>query len=92
MSEQTFGGMSNEELADVWYALTAVEARHPGRFTHLLGAAFADLGRRLDVTSLAAFLDERYKDLRVPEANGSPEPAHNTAAVPAAPVRDTYPA
>jgi rubrerythrin len=84
--------MSNEELADVWYALTAAEARHPGRFTQMLGAAFDALGRRLDVTSLAAFLDERYKDLGALEPEEAPQPAHNTGPVPAAPVRDTYPA
>ena len=90
MSEQTFQGLSNEELADLWYALTVAEARHSGRFTQLLDAAFTELGRRLGVTSLAEFLDDRYAEYRALDPVG---PQHPTSARPdEAAIRDTYPA
>jgi hypothetical protein len=91
MEEQTFQGLSNEELADVWYALTVAEARHTGGFKQLLDAAFAELGRRLGVTSLAAFLDDRYTEYRALDSSGPAD--QGTGAPPdVAQVRDTYPA
>ena len=93
MSEQKFHGLSNEELADVWFALGAAESSHPGRFVQLRDDAFAELGERLEVSTLAPFLDERFREYRHGGTGNQPEPA---AAVPAAPssepVRDTYPA
>ena len=32
MSDARFVGLSNEELADIWYALGGAETRHPGGF------------------------------------------------------------
>ena len=82
MSEQNFTGLSNEELADVWYALTVAEARHTGGFKPLLDAAFAELGRRLGVTSLAAFLDDRYADYRALDSTEQADPAIPPAGAP----------
>ena len=39
MSDARFVGLSNEELADIWYALGGAETRHPGGFGELVDAA-----------------------------------------------------
>ena len=40
MSDARFVGLSNEELADVWYALGGAETRHPAGFGELVDSAF----------------------------------------------------
>jgi hypothetical protein len=58
-----FGALSNEALADIWYALAGTEIRHPGCFTSLLEAAHDALGKRLG-PDLAAFVEKRFRGLR----------------------------
>ena len=38
MSNARFVGLSNEELADIWYAMGGAETRHPGGFGELVDA------------------------------------------------------
>jgi hypothetical protein len=58
-----FERLSDDSLADVWYALAGAEIRHPGCFTGLLEAAHGVLAARLG-HRLAAFVEERFRDLR----------------------------
>ena len=62
-----FTGLSNESLADVWYALAGAEIRHPGCFAGLLEAANDALFARLG-NGLAAFVEERFRPLRAIDA------------------------
>ena len=64
-----FERLSNEELADIWYALSGAEIRHTDVFQPLVDASLQELDRRLAGT-LREFLDLRFAKLRnvdVPE-------------------------
>ena len=74
-SPDAFGSLSDVALADVWYALAGAEIRHPGCFTGLLEAAHDALVKRLG-NGLAAFVEERFRDLRRVDAA---EDAHANA-------------
>jgi hypothetical protein len=63
----TFDGMTNDEVADVWYALAGAEIRHPGCFARILEDSHAELLRRLG-NSLAPFVEERFRKLRAQDA------------------------
>ena len=67
MTDERFRGLSNEELADIWYALSGAEIRHTGRYEALVDATLHELEERLP-QSLRRFLDERFKELRVIDA------------------------
>lgn len=60
-------GLTDDELADVWYALAGAELRHPGCFTALLEKSHAELSRRLG-DKLASFVEQRFKKLRPVDA------------------------
>lgn len=62
-----FGRLSNESLADIWYAMAGAEIRHPGCFTKLLEAANDALVARLGDT-LAEFVEKRFRGLRPVDA------------------------
>ena len=62
-SPEAFGSLSDAGLADVWYALAGAEIRHPGCFTGLLEAAHDALAARFG-DGLAAFIEERFRELR----------------------------
>ena len=78
-----FEGLNNEELADIWYALSGAEIRHTDVFRPLVDASLHELDRRL-ADKLREFLDLRFAKLRsidVPEdaiatakAQGSSQP------------------
>jgi len=75
MIDTRFAGLSNEDLADIWYALSGAEIRHTDRFQPLVDATLNELDRRLP-NALRAFLDDRFVTLRMVDA---PEDAIATA-------------
>jgi hypothetical protein len=62
-----FAGLTNEELADIWYAVAGAEIRHPGCFTALLEQSNDELFRRLG-GGVAPFVEERFRQLRAVDA------------------------
>ena len=58
-----FERLTNEELADIWYALSGAEIRHTDIFRALVDATLQELDRRLQ-DSLREFLDRRFAKLR----------------------------
>ena len=63
MSDARFVGLSNEELADIWYALGGAETRHPGGFGELVDAALRELNNQLG-DKLPSFLEPRFRPYR----------------------------
>ena len=63
MSDARFVGLSNEELADIWYALGGAETRHPGGFGELVDAALRELNNRFG-DNLPSFLEPRFRPYR----------------------------
>ena len=63
MSDARFDGLSNEELADIWYALGGAETRHPGGFGELVDSALRELNTRLG-ENLPSFLEPRFRPYR----------------------------
>lgn len=59
--------LSNEDLADVWYAVAGAEIRHPNCFVALLDRANAELLRRLG-GDFAPFVEERFRAIRPRDA------------------------
>jgi hypothetical protein len=70
-----FEGLANEELADIWYALSGAEIRHTDVFKPLVDASLQELDRRLG-NKLREFLDLRFAALRAVDV---PEDALATA-------------
>jgi hypothetical protein len=62
-----FECLTDEQLADVWYALAGAEIRHPGCFTALLEQSNDELFRRMG-NRLAPFIEERFRQLRRTDA------------------------
>ena len=62
-----FDAFTNDELADVWYALAGAEIRHPGCFTAPLEAAHDELLKRMG-SGLASFVEARFARLRPQDA------------------------
>jgi len=58
-----FERLSNEELADIWYALSGAEIRHTDVFQPLVDASLQELDRRMPDT-IREFLDRRFAKLR----------------------------
>ncbi len=63
MADKRFDGLSDEELADIWYALSGADIRHADCFKHLVDATIAELEVRKG-TAVRAFLDNRFAALR----------------------------
>ena len=63
MSDARFVGLSDEELADIWYALGGAETRHPGGFGELVDSALRVLNSRLG-DDLSSFLEPRFRPYR----------------------------
>jgi hypothetical protein len=66
-ANMSFEGLSNSELADVWYAVAGAEIRHPGCFTAVLEGSDDELRRRLG-DGLAPYLKDRFARLRTVDA------------------------
>ena len=63
----TFDGLNNEELADIWYAVSGAEIRHTGCFSQLVAQSYAELLRRLG-NQVGPFVEERFRQLRAIDA------------------------
>ena len=84
MADERFRGLSDEELADIWYALSGAEIRHPDCFKLLVDASIHELEQRRGV-AIREFLDNRFATLRAVDA--SEDAVANIApAVPCSPV------
>jgi hypothetical protein len=64
MTDERFQGLTNDELADIWYALAGSDIRHPDCFKHLVDASIGELETRLG-PAVRRFLDERFAKLRM---------------------------
>jgi hypothetical protein len=67
MADDRFRLLSDEELADVWYALSGAEIRHPDCFKHLVDLAIVDLERRKG-EEVRPFLDARFGKFRAADS------------------------
>jgi len=67
MADQRFARLSDEELADIWYALSGAEIRHTDCFKQLADAAIAALEIRQGA-AVRAFLDNRFAKFRLVDA------------------------
>ena len=67
MRDAQFDGISDEELADIWYALSGAEIRHTDRFTALVDASLHELEKRRGHT-VREFLEQRFAALRAVDA------------------------
>ena len=76
-----FERLTNEELADIWYALSGAEIRYTDVFQPLVDASLKELDRRL-ADKLREFLDLRFAKLRSVDV---PEDAIATAKAQATP-------
>lgn len=67
MRDGPFNGISDEDLADIWYALSGAEIRHTDRFQGLVDAAVHELELRRG-HAVSQFLNERFAALRAVDA------------------------
>ena len=67
MTDERFRGLSDEELADIWYALAGAEIRHTDCFKSLVDGAIHELERRRP-TTLRTFLYQRFAKMRAVDA------------------------
>ncbi len=67
MADQRFRGRCDTDLADIWYALSGAEIRHPDCFKPLVDASIHELERRLH-EAVTPFLDGRFAKLRLADA------------------------
>jgi hypothetical protein len=63
MADERFCALSDADLADVWYALSGAEIRHPDCFKPLADATMKELEARKGPT-VSAFLDDRFARFR----------------------------
>jgi hypothetical protein len=68
MADERFRGLSDEELADIWYALSGAEIRHPDCFKLLVDASIHELEQRQG-RAIRGFLDARFSPLRAVDAS-----------------------
>ena len=66
VADVRFQGLQDEDLADLWYALSACANRHPDRFKALTDAVLdALLGRQGDGLE---WLEQRFRAIRLADA------------------------
>jgi hypothetical protein len=64
MADQRFSDLSDEDRADIWYALAGAEIRHTDCFKHLVDATIYELELRKGA-GVRPFLDLRFEHLRL---------------------------
>ena len=79
MADERFKGLSNEELADIWYALAGADTRHPGGFSGLVDTTMLELIARLD-SELTPFLEQRFRRYRLADSKEDAEANVKAAA------------
>ena len=67
MADDRFRTLSDADLADIWYALSGADIRHPDCFKPLADATMTELERRKG-RSVSAFLDDRFARFRGTDA------------------------
>jgi hypothetical protein len=67
MDDDRFRCLSNPDLADIWYALSGADIRHPDCFKHLVDAVFRELESRQG-SEVSKFLNERFAKFRPTDA------------------------
>jgi hypothetical protein len=66
VADARFQGLQDEDLADLWYALSACANRHPDRFKALTDAVLDELlARRGDGLK---WLEQRFRALRLADS------------------------
>jgi hypothetical protein len=66
VADVRFQGLQDEDLADLWYALSACANRHPDRFKALTDAVLDELlARRGDGLK---WLEQRFRALRLADS------------------------
>ena len=68
MNDARFSGLSDDELADIWYALAGADIRHPDCFKSLVDDSIKELEWRKG-TGVREFLDVRFAKLRVADSS-----------------------
>jgi hypothetical protein len=63
MADERFRTLSDADLADIWYALSGADIRHPDCFKPLADATMKELERRRG-QAISAFLDRRFARFR----------------------------
>jgi hypothetical protein len=69
MADERFRTLSDDDLADIWYALSGADIRHPDCFRLLADGAMKELETRKGA-SVSTFLDDRFarfRDSDIPE-------------------------
>ena len=84
MSDERFRALSDQELADIWYALSGAEIRHPDCFKPLVDASIHELELRQG-NAVREFLDGRFAKLRAVDASEDVA-ANMSSAAPCPPV------
>lgn len=77
MTDERFRMLSDAELADIWYALSGADIRHPDCFKLLADATMKELEDRKGL-SVSAFLDDRFARFR--DADKAEDVAANVKA------------
>ena len=85
MADERFRGLSDGELADIWYALSGAEIRHPDCFKLLADASIHELELRQGL-AIRPFLDGRFSKLRAVDAREDVAANTASAAIPDSPV------
>ena len=67
MRDTRFDGLPDEDLADIWYALSGAEIRHTDRFQGLVAASIGELEARRG-HAVGEFLEKRFAALRAADA------------------------
>jgi len=67
VADARFQGLGDDDLADVWYALTACAARHHDRFKALTDAVLDELLARRGRDCLA-WLEQRFHAIRLADS------------------------
>jgi hypothetical protein len=73
MADERFRALSDVDLADIWYALSGADIRHPDCFKPLADATMKELEARKGAT-VSTFLDDRFARFR-----GSDKPEDEAA-------------